>query len=83
LFEVLQSIVAVAVSKDFSHQLSSTYFLVATCISVVGVGTIGDDENVFTQAIVSSQVRETFVSSVAFILVQLLQLVHQLLVVLI
>ena len=39
--------------------LSSTYFLVATCISVVGVGTIGEEENVFTQATVCAVVRST------------------------
>jgi len=45
--------------------LSSTYFLVAACKSVVGAGTTGELENVFTQAIVSSPVFCTALSAVA------------------
>ena len=47
--------------------LSSTYFLVAACISVVGVGTIGDEEKVLMPATFSFPVLCTTALSSAFV----------------
>ena len=54
-----------AVPSGAPQALSSTYFLVAACRSVVGVGTTGELENVFIQSIVSFQVFCTALSAVA------------------
>ena len=56
VLSVILLFVRVTVFVSVTPELSSTYFLVAACKSVVGAGIIGEELKVFTPAIVSSQV---------------------------